>query len=443
MGRLPEASEAAFVSMLRRLQLALLSSVLAGSGVSAQPAAPALLEAVSHAPALSAAQQRIAAARARTDAAGRLADPEVEGMISRADMIDGNADMWELNLRQPLPKRGERAADRERASAAVAMAEADYAMVAGDLAADVAMAVAEIDGAHARVAVLQDQLRRLEAVLEGVEVRIAAGGGRIADRLTLQSRVAAMQLMLEQERRMADDAAANARGLLGLAADGPLPAFAAPASSDINVENAAALQLATARVAEADAMRRMARASGRPMTAVGVRLEREQTAMGNNDTVGLAFMSEIPWRSRRYARAEIRAAEAERDAARADGSSARHRIASTLARVDRAERLAETARRLAAETRSRLETEFDSFLQTAGSVGSSGSTGMGGGDSAVLQAVEILEKTSDTELQVIQAETAARTTRAELWRYAPAQHLLRWSPPSLAGLASDQAASAR
>lgn len=388
---------------------------------------PALLDAVAAAPALSAASQRITAGRARIDAAGRLPDPEIEGMVSRANMIDGNADMWELNLRQPLPKRGERAADRARADAAVAMLEADYAMAAGDLAADVAMAVAEIDGAHQRIAVLEDQLRRLQAVLEGVEVRIAAGGGRIADRLTLQSRLAAMQLMVEQERRMADDAAANARGLLGLAPDAPLPDFAAPAADEIRADDAATLRLAEARIAEADAMRRMARAGGRPMTAVGVRLEREQTTMGNNDTVGLAFMSEIPWRSRRYARAEVRAAEAERDAARADGTSARHRISSTLLRVDRAERLADLARRLAAETRARLETEFTAFLQTAGSSGSVGPSSMGGGDSAVLQAVEILEKTSETELQVIQAETTARTTRAELWRYAPAQRLLRLS----------------
>jgi outer membrane protein TolC len=345
-------------------------------------------------------------------------------------MIEGNADMWELNLRQPLPKRGERAADRDRAHAAVAMLEADYAMVAGDLAAEVAMAVAEIDGAHRRIAVLDDQLRRLQAVLEGVEIRIAAGGGRIADRLTLQSRLAAMQLMIEQERRMADDAAANARGLLGLAPDAPLPDFAAPATGEIRADEAATLRLAEARIDEANAMRRMARAGGRPMTAVGVRLEREQTAMGNNDTVGVAFMSEIPWRSRRYARAEIRAAEAERDAARADGTSARHRISSTLLRVDRAERLADLARRLAAETRARLDTEFTAFLQAAGSTGGIGPSAMGGGDSAVLQAVEILEKTSDTELQVIQAETAARTTRAELWRYAPAERLLQPSARS-------------
>ena len=41
------------------------------------------------------------------------------------------------------------------------------------------------------------------------------------------------------------------------------------------------------------------------------------------------------------------------------------------------------------------------------------------GESAVLQTVELLEKVTETELQVIQADLAARTARAELWRYLP------------------------
>ena len=158
-------------------------------------------------------------------------------------------------------------------------------------------------------------------------------------------------------------------------------------------------------------MVRMARASANPMTAVGLRLERERTTMGDEDTVGFAFMSEIPWRNRRYARAEVRAAEAERVAAQADGTAARYRIASAVTRVQRAERLAETARRLSSETLKRLNAEYDSMIRSAGVAGS--------GESAVLQTVELLEKSTDTELQVIQADLSARTARAELWRYLP------------------------
>jgi hypothetical protein len=172
-------------------------------------------------------------------------------------------------------------------------------------------------------------------------------------------------------------------------------------------------------VAEADANGRFARASANPATSVGLRLERERFNVGNEDTIGLAFSSEIPWRTKRYARAEVRAAEADRAAAQADAIAARHRISSTLARAERADRLAATARRLANETQSRLGVEHDA-LNRAASVGAGGM----GGESALFHAVDILDKTTETQLQVIEADTAARTTRAELWRFVSARRFL-------------------
>ncbi len=401
----------------------LLALVGAGSAL-AQPAPPpALLDAVARSPMLQAARQRIDAAHARTGAAGRLADVEVEAMSSRvnADRMGENRDMWELNVRQPLPKRGERAADRDRALAVVGLAEADYAMAAGDLAADVAMALAEADGADARARLLEAQLTRLDAVIQSIDTRLAAGAAtRLADRLTVQSHVASLQLQLAQTLRLADDARASARGRLALPPEAPLPAFNAPAVSEINPADAATLALATARIAEANAMGKMARASAHPMTSVGLRFERERSSMGNQDTLGFAVSSELPWRTRRYARAEVRAAEADRAAAQSDATAARHRISSTLSRVDRAERVAATARRLAGETQSRLDAEHES-LNRATSVNAR--AGMAA-DSAVLHAVDILDKATETQLQIIEAETAARTTRAELWRYVSARRLL-------------------
>ncbi len=402
---------------LRPLLLALGSALACStlfSGAEPPEAHAEFIRIVTGAPALSAASSRAAAARERIDSAGRLADPEVEGMTSRLNgPLGERRTMYGLNVRQPLPKRGERAADRERAHAGAAMANADYAVMAGEMAADTAMALAEAEGAQQRIHILETQLGRLDAVLRSIEVRLAAGPtGRIADRLTVQTRIASMQFMVEEERRMAADALAEARGRLGLKPDAPLPAFAAPTVADISVDDSAALQLAAARSAEATAMARMARASANPMTAVGLSLENEKTAMGDENTVGLAFMSEIPWRSRRYARAEVRAAEAERAAAQTDGTAARYRISAALTRVDRAQRLAETARRLSAETRARLDAEYDAMVRSAGVGGS--------GESTVLQIVELLEKATDTELQIIQADTAVRSARAELWRYLPA-----------------------
>jgi len=165
-------------------------------------------------------------------------------------------------------------------------------------------------------------------------------------------------------------------------------------------------------------MGKMARASANPLTSVGVRFERERSSLGNTDTVGLALSSELPWRNRRYSRADIRATEADRAAATADAAAARHQISSTLARVGRAERLAATARRLAADTLTRLDAEHEALSRSLSI------TGLGGADSTVLHAIDILERSTETQLQIIEAETSARTTRAELWRYLPPSRLL-------------------
>jgi len=47
-----------------------------------------------------------------------------------------------------------------------------------------------------------------------------------------------------------------------------------------------------------------------------------------------------------------------------------------------------------------------------------------GGDSAVLHAVDILERTSETQLRIVEAETTARIARAELWRHVETRKLL-------------------
>lgn len=375
-----------------------------------------LVQAVVSSPALQAAARRSTAARERVGAAGRLADVEVEGMGSRTiGPLDERATKWEVNVRQPLPRRGERDADRARAQAGVTLAEAAYAALAGELAAESAIARAEADAAEARARLYENQIGRLQAVLGSVEARLAAGGGRIADRLLVQSRVAAMQLVIEEERKTAADALAEARARLGLRPEAPLPGFAAPAPKEIRTEEAATVRLAAARTAEADAMGQVARTAANPLMSVGVRLERERRTLGPEHTAGLAFTTELPFRGRHYARAEIRAAAAERAAATSDADAARYRISSALTRVERAERLAATSRRLSEETVARLDAEYDALVRAAG-VGSGGVTG----DSTVLQTVGILERVADAGLQVIRAEAAVRTAHAELWRHVPA-----------------------
>ncbi|MBP7141065.1 MAG: TolC family protein [Opitutaceae bacterium] len=375
------------------------------------------LRALATAPALNASVHRTDAARERLGAAGRLADIEVEGMASRmVGPMNERSTMWEVNVMQPLPRRGERSADRDRARADVSMARSDHAMLAGELAAEVAGAIAEAEGSLARLRLQEAQLERLNAVLRSVEARIATGSGRLSDRLTVQARLASMGLMAEEERRNAADALSDVRGRLGWRPEAALPAFAAPLPAEISIDEAAAVRFAAARGAEAQARVRMAHASANPMTSVGVRFEQERRSMGNDNTLGVALTTDLPFRSRGYARADARAAEAERSAALADADAVRHRIDAALRKVERAEHLAGIARRLSRETVDRLEAEYESLLRAA-------STGSGQA-STVLEVVELLEKTMEAEIQIIRADTAVRTARAELWRYYPTADLI-------------------
>lgn len=379
------------------------------------------LRAIATAPSLNASFLRADAARERLGTAGRLADIEIEGMASRMiGPMNERSTMWEMNVMQPLPRRGERSADRDRARADVSMAKADHAMQAGELAAEIASAIAEAEGALARVKLLDEQIERLNAVLRSVEARIATGSGRLSERLTVQARLASMSLMAEEERRGAADALSDVRGRLGWKPETVLPGFAAPVPTEISPEEAAAIRLAAARNAEAQARVKLAHSSANPMTSVGVRFEQERRSMGNDNTLGLALSTDLPFRSRGYARADARAAEAERSAALADADSVRHRIEATLRRVQRAEHLAGIAHRVSRETVDRLEAEYESMLRAA-------STGSGQA-STVLEVVELLEKTTEAEIQIIRADTAVRTARAELWRFYPATELTTQQP---------------
>ena len=209
------------------LSIALLVCSLATA--EAQTAVPPeqrqLMNVVVNSPALAAAYRRTTAARERVGASGRLADVEVEGMGSRMNgPMDERSTMWELNVRQPLPKRGARAADRERARAGVFIAEADYALIAGEMAADTATALAEAAGAEARIRLLETQVGRHQTVLRSLESRIATQRGiidrlntmferatTIDDLITLETTIAQHQATLEdleaQQRSVSDQVA--------------------------------------------------------------------------------------------------------------------------------------------------------------------------------------------------------------------------------------------
>ena len=70
-----------------------------------------------------------------------------------------------------------------------------------------------------------------------------------------------------------------------------------------------------------------------------------------------------------------------------------------------------TARRLAADTQARLDAEHEALARSLSVTSAPG--GMAGGESAVLHAIDILEKSTETQLHIIDPETSAPTPRAK------------------------------
>ena len=377
--------------------------------LSASPGA-SLPEAVRQAPAVEAALQRSEAAHLRAGVAARWADPELEGMVANKETPEDRMPMWGVALKQRLPKYGERSSARTRARAAHAMAEAEADLMAGETAMAAAEAIATYDAAQQRMALLTRQLEHTERTRAAVESRLGAGQGRVSEQLALQSRATGLRLALAQEQRLRDDADSELRQLLGLRPDDPRPDFAAPEPDQIQADAAPAQRLVEAQQAEARAMMKMARAEGRPMTAVGVTFEREEVELGNEDTVGVALMTELPWNSHRYGRVEERAAKAELAGRVADADALNRRIEADVGRARRLIRLAGETRASVEETQQRVEQEYDALINAAGA------SGLADG-SSVLMVLELLDRSTELAMQSIDAETDARMARAGLWRY--------------------------
>jgi len=375
-------------------------------------AANEFIEAVLHSPSVEAALQRSKAANQRINASGRWGDPELEGMYAGKDTPEESMPMWGVTLKQALPKYGERKADRARAQAATIMAEAEARMMAGEVASETARALAERDAARLRVSLLQRQLEQTERALAAVDVRIGTGQGRLSESLALQSRVTSLRLEVEKETVMVDEAEREVRQMLGLDADVSLPEFDAPNPEDMKVELAPGIQSLDAQKNEARAMTDMARADARPMTEVGLLFEREESNAGNEDTIGVTFMTDLPWNSRRYARAEALAALAELESREAEIDVLKRRLESDRIRAERLIHFAELTQKTVKENQARLDREYEAWIETTGTGGAMES-------SSVLMLIDLLDRSTELHLQAIEAETAARTARADLWRYQP------------------------
>jgi outer membrane protein TolC len=393
-----------------RLLAALLAGSLLAAAEPADDARSALLRALAGAPAVQAAQERLAAAQRGGGAAGRLPDPMLGAGYARKSTAMERWPVYDVALEQPLPRWGERDARRARAAAGSALAAAELQEALGETAAEVAAMLAEAAAARARLAVVDGQVARAQALQALAAARSASGGGALGDQLGIASRLAALAVERQTQQRLAADAEQEVRARLALDPAAALPPFAAPERARLALERVPGLLAAQARGAEADAMYGEARAGRYPETAVGLRYEREQQPGEQMDTVGLEFRVSLPvWQG--AAQDLEAAAAAQRRAARREAAGWEHRARTLLGRAERAAAVAASARAAAEGTRARIDAEYDALVRSAAAQ-------QGATMAAVL---DVLERLGEAEGLVIEAEAAARQAEAGLWRLAPPQ----------------------
>lgn len=375
----------------------------------AADAPPDLAAAVAAAPAVRAAQARIAAAQAAVRAAGTLPDPMLGLEIGRERPEMGeDMRMAGLMLEQALPRWGERDAMRLAARAGTASAQAELARTAGELAAGVATALAEIAAADEQLAATRPMRNRMAALAEAVRARVASSDGAMADQFMVDSRLEQLDLQLDDLARRRTDAEAEARGLLGMAADAPLPAFAAPAADQLAAERLPMLRAAHAMGLEAEAMEREALARGRPETAVGLSWQREAIGlMDESDTIALTVRVSLPWDRPAY-RAGADAARRRAAAARSEADGAHLMAQAAAGRARRAEAQARRAVAVADALAARAATESEAIAARVAT-----------GAAPLDTALDLLDRVAEARMAAAMARLDQRMAQAALWRLAP------------------------
>jgi len=372
----------------------------------------ALERAARHHPALAAAAGHLATARALQVDAGRWQNPR---LAFEAENLGGSIDpvRRELTLaaEQTFELGGKRAARDSAAAAAVALAAAEGAAEARDVAGTTVARFVDAWVAQERVARLAHAERLAADAITAAEARFRAGAGPVVERL----RAEALHAQRAAEVRRARAESEIARGRLAsqwgdsaatfdaLALGEPVGVRAAPAESlaaeleqhPERVAAAATAALATARLREA----RSARTPDLDVLA-GVRHLAEDGGTG----LIAALSIDLPvWNGRRGG---VTAAEAQRGAAAASERLVRLRLRDELrAARERFVAAVDTWRALRDEVAPPTAAALEQLTQ-----------GYRSGRFGSLELLEAQRATIEVELALIDAAAEAWRSRAELER---------------------------
>lgn len=290
----------------RRRAWAVTGLAFAGLATGSATASPlsfqqALARADAEAPNLEARQIRVRAARSAADAAGALRDPTLDLSlqnvpVSGQEAFSLNRDfmtMRSIGVSQQFPNPAKRRAQRGRAGADIAAAEASAAVAARDVRVATALAWIDLYFAEHRLAALKSLDESIDDIADTVIARLAAGSARPSQGLEpkqLKARVADRRSDLEAE-------VVRAKAELSRWTGDPDPSAAgAPPDWSINPDRLVAainalptLQALDAATEQAEADVRLARAEKRPDWSVSVSYGRREPRFDDMVSVGVSI----------------------------------------------------------------------------------------------------------------------------------------------------------
>ncbi len=337
--------------------------------------------------------------------AGRLPDPELQVGYARMRMPMETRPIYEIMAAQSLPRWGERDASRALAVATSAEQHAVVERMIGQLASDVAQALAGLTGLQARIAAGEEEQLRINALRNSTDARVANGTATALDRLALDTRSQSLAVRIADWQRQAADLSAHIRSWLALKDTDALPVFVAPDPQIIDTSTTPQIRQALAERDQALASLDTAYAMGRPMTMIGVRGMYEETMSGSERTIGAQLSVSLPV-ARSAIHADIEAAYARIRAAEQQVIAARLQATYMAGIAERAIKQAERAEELVKLLAARASAEQESLITATASA-----------QQPITILLDIIDRLSDLRIDLIDATVSAQQARATLWPY--------------------------
>lgn len=299
-----------------------------------------LAEARQKNPQLRSALGRARAAESSVSPAGALDDPMLMVQLWNAP-VDLSTVPLMVQITQPLPLGGKRAARRDVARGEMAMARAAADAKARDVEAAVAKAYFDLFLAERTIAVDSEIEGTLRSLLASTTARVAAGRGEESEALRAQGEM--LKVRSEREAALARRTAANARlvALLDRPAGaeiGPTvePGLAAalPAEPELReraVRERPEMAVAGAAISQAEAKLRLADAESVPDLALSLGEMHTFRAPGLADFLFAGVQVSLPIFSGDKNRPRIAGAEADLASMRDDARAIQNRIVAEVA----------------------------------------------------------------------------------------------------------------